>query len=111
MMNEEEKPNTRLQRNELLMPFAPQADILRAYQKDQYFKKYISDKINEASSSWLGQRVTLRYQKELNFLGSITYFMLNTLRGKQTLGEEFCDIQQINSSVCFKQSSYNFFKN
>ena len=111
-MEEREEVKREERRNELLFPYAPQADILRSYQKDQYYKKFIADKINEASSSWLGQRLTLRYQKELNFLGSLAYFTLNTLRGKQTLGEEFCDIQLINENVCFIYLiflSYSFF--
>jgi peroxin-10 len=95
----------RIIRNPLLLPEAQQADILRSYQKDQYYKKYLSDKVSEASSSWFGQRTTLRYQKELGLFSSLAYFSLNTLRGKQTLGEEFCDIQLINEKVIIRSIS------
>lgn len=38
------------------------------------------------------------YQTEVEVFSDLCYYTLTTLLGTQTLGEEYCDIMQINSS-------------
>ena len=46
-----------------------------------------------------GTRFQHLWQKEINTLSDVCYYSLTTLLGSQTLGEEYCDIVQINNST------------
>ena len=47
----------------------------------------------------LGSRTQHMYQTEVEVFSDLCYYSLTTLLGTQTLGEEYCDIMQINSST------------
>lgn len=47
-------------------------------------------------SHHLGARRQHQWQKEINTLSDLSYYGLTTLLGTQTLGEEYCDLVQIN---------------
>lgn len=88
--------NSGPQRNQLLFLDASQQDIIRAHQKDNYMKKQLEEKVKEAVISWIGHRFTIQNHRELKLFVGILYFCLTTLRGLQTLGEEYCDIRQVD---------------
>lgn len=44
----------------------------------------------------IGARRQHQWQKEINTVSDLCYYALTTLLGNQTLGEEYCDIVQIN---------------
>lgn len=44
----------------------------------------------------IGARRQHQWQKEINTLSNFCYYGLTTLLGTQTLGEEYCDLVQIN---------------
>ncbi len=47
---------TQLQREELFFPQAPQPDIVRSAQKDQYYQKYLNDYVFDLVNQLLGKR-------------------------------------------------------
>ena len=99
-LQELKKEGTRkTQRNPLLFENASGSDVIRAHQKDEQFKREFEEKLTDICNSWIGQRHTLRYSKELQLLSNLTYFSVSSLRGVQTLGEEFCDIRKIDTNV------------
>lgn len=81
-----------------LFPPATQPDIVRASQKDEFYLKFLNDQIFDLVNKALGARTALRFQRELGLLGTLSFFVLTTVLGKQTLGEEYCDIVQITSN-------------
>jgi len=74
---------------------APQAHILRALQKDQYYISGLHQRIEDLAANALHRRA-YGMEEELRMLTYCCYFGLTTLIGKQTLGEEYCDIMQVD---------------
>ncbi|KAI1314650.1 peroxisome biogenesis factor 10 [Mortierella claussenii] len=82
----------------LALPRASQPDIIRANQKDSYYQQILKDQVKDAVQEIFGNRVQHMYQTEVGVISDLCYYSLTTLLGTQTLGEEYCDIMQINSS-------------
>ncbi|XP_043722909.1 peroxisome biogenesis factor 10 [Telopea speciosissima] len=76
-------------------PFAAQPEIMRAAEKDDQYASYVYDACRDAFRHLFGARVSVAYQSETKLLGQMLYFILTTGSGKQTLGEEYCDIIQV----------------
>ncbi|KAG2175582.1 hypothetical protein INT43_001229 [Umbelopsis isabellina] len=76
-------------------PGAP-PDIIRANQKDVYYQNTLQEQMTEVAQRFLGTRRQHQYQKEINVFSDFCYYGLTTILGSQTLGEEYCDIAQIN---------------
>ena len=95
----ERQPRTQLLKNPLLFADASGPDIVRAHQKDAFHKKKLEDEFLDVCNTWLGQRFTLRQQKNLKLASGLMYFSLSSMRGLQTLGEEYCDIRQVDVLV------------
>lgn len=70
-------------------PRAAQPEIVRAYQKDSYYRELLQSQVQDVIRSLLGSRVLFAHANMISFLGSVTYFTLSTLGGAQTLGEEY----------------------
>ena len=43
----------------------------------------------------VGQQASRQWDVELRAVSDVAYHSLTTLRGVQTLGEEYCDIQEV----------------
>ncbi|KAK3827277.1 MAG: Pex12 amino terminal region-domain-containing protein [Linnemannia elongata] len=82
----------------LSLPSASQPDIIRANQKDSYYQQILKDQVKDAVREIFGSRTQHMYQTEVEVFSDLCYYTLTTLLGTQTLGEEYCDIMQINSS-------------
>ncbi|KAF9927519.1 peroxisome biogenesis factor 10 [Linnemannia zychae] len=82
----------------LSLPSASQPDIIRANQKDSYYQQILRDQVKDAVREIFGSRTQHMYQTEVEVFSDLCYYTLTTLLGTQTLGEEYCDIMQINSS-------------
>ncbi|KAH7059700.1 Pex12 amino terminal region-domain-containing protein [Linnemannia elongata] len=82
----------------LSLPSASQPDIIRANQKDSYYQQILKDQVKDAVREIFGSRTQHMYQTEVEVFSDLSYYTLTTLLGTQTLGEEYCDIMQINSS-------------
>jgi peroxin-10 len=70
--------------------------IVRANQKDVYYQAILQEQMTRVAQQFLGARRQHVWQKEINTVSDICYYGLTTLLGTQTLGEEYCDIVQIN---------------
>lgn len=45
---------------------------------------------------YLGPRAALKIQDEVNLVSQVFYFGMSTGMGRQTLGEEYCDVVQVD---------------
>jgi len=97
--------NTR--RNNLLhFPPAEQPDIVRAAQKDDFYKRLFNEQCYDLISRIAGARVSMQKQREVRLVSELIYYSLNTLAGPtQTLGEEYCDILMVKPT-----GKHNFMK-
>ncbi|KAK4490963.1 hypothetical protein RD792_017946 [Penstemon davidsonii] len=76
-------------------PSAAQPEIMRAAEKDDQYASFVYDACRDAFRHLFGTRVAVAYQNETKLLGQMLYYLLTTGAGKQTLGEEYCDISQV----------------
>lgn len=76
-------------RSAFSFPRAAQPEIVRAYQKDSYYRDLLQSQVQDVVRSLLGSRALFAHANLINFMGSVTYFTLSTLGGAQTLGEEY----------------------
>lgn len=92
-------------RNLTLVSFSPYLNdkehlliiaLVRANQKDVYYQSILQEQMTRVAQQFLGARRQHVWQKEINTISDICYYGLTTLLGTQTLGEEYCDIVQIN---------------
>ncbi|KAG5979525.1 hypothetical protein E4U55_005072 [Claviceps digitariae] len=81
-------------------PFASAPDIVRAHQKDIYFTSHLTNTITDLHRRLFGSRSTHALAPDLRSLASLIYFCLTTLPGNRTLGEEYCDLVQVESRCC-----------
>lgn len=76
-------------------PYATAPDIIRSHQKDAYFTGTLTNTLTDLHRRLLGARSAHGLAPELKTLASLLYFSLTTLPGNRTLGEEYCDLVQI----------------
>ncbi|KAF8665161.1 hypothetical protein AX16_000626 [Volvariella volvacea WC 439] len=76
-------------------PFAQQAQIIRANQRDLYHVSLLKEQAEGALRAWLGISSLARPWVEL--LVKLMYYGLTTGRALQTLGEEYTDIWQYST--------------
>ncbi|OZJ02604.1 hypothetical protein BZG36_04276, partial [Bifiguratus adelaidae] len=69
---------------------------VRANQKDVYYQNTLQDQVSQLAQDAKGTRWQHRHQAELNTLSDLAYYVLTTVGGTQTLGEEYCDIFQLS---------------
>ncbi|CAI9755748.1 unnamed protein product [Fraxinus pennsylvanica] len=79
-------------------PLAAQPEIMRAAEKDDQYASFVYDACRDAFRHLFGTRIAVAYQSETKLLGQMLYYVLTTGAGKQTLGEEYCDITQVAGS-------------
>ncbi|KAJ2233357.1 peroxisome biogenesis factor 10 [Coemansia sp. RSA 1722] len=89
-------------------PFAGQPDIVRSTQKDLFYQQRLQAELNEAVREFRGTRYQTQHQKEIEATSSLVYYGLTTLMGAQTLGEEYCGIQQIDSTQVYPKFGRRF---
>lgn len=79
-------------------PFASAPDIIRANQKDAYFTGHLANTLTDLHRRLLGARSAHALGPELRTTAALLYFALTTLPGNRTLGEEYCDLVQVDAS-------------
>ena len=94
-----------------LYPFAAAPDILRSNQKDAYFQAVLLDNLSGVLRKLYGARFLHNHITETRTLTELLYLGSTTLLGNRTLGEEYCDIIQIEHDTLrlpdvFRRSSY-----
>lgn len=80
-------------------PFATSPDILRTHEKDAYLTSTLSVQASSIIRSLLGARFTHRHTDTINHLTELLYLCLTTLLGNRTLGEEYCDVIQVEDDT------------
>ncbi|EXJ92741.1 hypothetical protein A1O3_01293 [Capronia epimyces CBS 606.96] len=80
-------------------PFAPSPDILRTHEKDAYMISQVSSEASTILRALLGARVAHKYSTTTNHLSELLYLCLTTLLGNRTLGEEYCDVIQVEADT------------
>jgi peroxin-10 len=76
-------------------PTASQPDLVLANQKDALYRRELRQSLSSAAEATLGPFTLVAIQPELKLLADLFYLGLTTVRGQQTLGEEFVDIFQV----------------
>jgi peroxin-10 len=76
-------------------PFAAAPDIIRANQKDAYFQAVLLEQLSDILRKIYGSRFTHNFTSEIRTFAEVLYHGLTTFVGNRTLGEEYCDIVQV----------------
>ncbi|TDZ74312.1 Peroxisome biogenesis factor 10 [Colletotrichum trifolii] len=79
-------------------PYASAPDIIRAHQKDAYYKGHLSNTLTSLHRLLLGARSAHSSTPIHRLLADTLYLSLTTLPGNRTLGEEYCDLVQLHVS-------------
>jgi peroxin-10 len=76
-------------------PFATSPDIIRSHQKDAYFSGHLHELLLDLVRKSYGARTAHTFTSETRVFSELLYLGLTTLLGNRTLGEEYCDIVQV----------------
>ncbi|KAM8926960.1 peroxisome biogenesis factor 10 [Pelodytes ibericus] len=77
---------------------ANQPQLIRSSQKDEHFQGCLRSQAHEACQAFVGAKKWLLWRKEVELLCDVAYYTLTTFSGYQTLGEEYVNILQVDSS-------------
>lgn len=80
-------------------PWATSPDIIRTHQKDAYITGTLSTQLNTILRELLGARFAHKYHNATSHLTELLYLSLTTLIGNRTLGEEYCDVIQVEDDT------------
>lgn len=80
-------------------PFAAAPDIIRSHQKDAYFQGILLNHLSGILRHLYGARFLHTYTTEARTSADLLYLGLTTLIGNRTLGEEYCDVIQIEDDT------------
>ena len=80
-------------------PFASAPDIIRSNQKDVYFEGVLLEQLSAIIRKLYGARFVHAYTSEARTMAELFYLGCTTLVGNRTLGEEYCDVVQIESET------------
>lgn len=80
-------------------PWATAPDILRTHQKDAYVSGELSAQLTSILRAFFGVRFAHKYSTATTNLSELLYLSLTTLLGNRTLGEEYCDVVQIEADT------------
>ncbi|KAI9859635.1 MAG: peroxisome biogenesis factor 10 [Trichoglossum hirsutum] len=81
--------------NNYRYPFAAAPDIIRSNQKDAYFQGVLLEHLSGILRRIYGARFMHNYASEAHTFADLLYLGLTTFVGNRTLGEEYCDIVQV----------------
>ncbi|KAJ5806361.1 uncharacterized protein N7503_003963 [Penicillium pulvis] len=76
-------------------PFATSPDIIRSHEKDAYMTAGLVQQAQTIIRSLKGARFAHTYSDAIKHLTELLYFSLTTAIGNRTLGEEYCDLVQL----------------
>jgi peroxin-10 len=80
-------------------PFAPSPDVLRTHQKDAQLTTTLSTQATTILRALFGVRFAHRHSATTTHLSELLYLCLTTLLGNRTLGEEYCDVIQVEDDT------------
>ena len=76
-------------------PWATSPDIIRSHEKDVYITGTLSSQAHTVIRALRGARFTHAHSDAIKNFTELLYFSLTTLLGNRTLGEEYCDVVQL----------------
>lgn len=76
-------------------PWATSPDIIRSHEKDAYVTGTLSSQAHGIIRALRGARFTHAHTDAIKNLTELLYLSLTTLVGNRTLGEEYCDVVQL----------------
>lgn len=80
-------------------PWAAAPDIIRSNQKDAYFQSVLLTQLSAVIRSLYGTRSEHKWASEASLFTELLYLGLTTFIGNRTLGEEYCDIVQVEDDT------------
>ncbi|RAK99699.1 ubiquitin-protein ligase peroxin 10 [Aspergillus ibericus CBS 121593] len=80
-------------------PFATSPDIIRSHEKDVFMTGSLTSQVHSIVRSLRGARYAHTHSDAIKHLTEILYFALTTLVGNRTLGEEYCDLVQLEDDT------------
>ncbi|KAM5434217.1 peroxisome biogenesis factor 10 [Microsporum ferrugineum] len=80
-------------------PWATSPDIIRAHEKDNYITSTLSTQAQSIIRTLRGQRYAHTHSDAIKNAIEILYLSLTTLIGNRTLGEEYCDVVQLEDDT------------
>ena len=90
-----DKPSSSKPIDDFQYPFASAPDIIRSNQKDTYFQSVLFEQLSTILRKLYGARFIHNYTSEARTFTELLYLGCTTLIGNRTLGEEYCDIIQV----------------
>lgn len=75
---------------------AGQPELVRSNQKDVYYVGFLREGLGQIYRNFRGPFSWIKWKTELELLADFCYFGLTTISGFQTLGEEYCNIVQVD---------------
>lgn len=80
-------------------PFATSPDIIRSHEKDVFLTAGLVNHAQSIARSLRGARFAHTHSDAIKHLTETLYFSLTTLIGNRTLGEEYCDLVQLEDDT------------
>ena len=80
-------------------PFATSPDIIRSHQKDAFYQSLLFDHLADIVRDVRGARFIHLFGNETRAAADLLYLVLTTFVGNRTLGEEYCDIVQVEDDT------------
>ncbi|RDW60430.1 ubiquitin-protein ligase peroxin 10 [Aspergillus mulundensis] len=80
-------------------PFATSPDIIRSHEKDAFLTANLANQAQSIIRTLRGARYAHNYSDAIKHLTELLYFSLTTLTGNRTLGEEYCDLVQLEDDT------------
>lgn len=80
-------------------PFASSPDIIRSHEKDVFMTSSLVQQTQTIVRSLRGARFAHTHYDAIKHLTELLYFSLTTAIGNRTLGEEYCDLVQLEDDT------------
>ncbi|KAH8698297.1 putative peroxisome biosynthesis protein [Talaromyces proteolyticus] len=80
-------------------PFATSPDIIRSHEKDTFITASLTNQAQSIVRALKGARYVHGNADTIKNLTELLYFSLTTLIGNRTLGEEYCDVVQLEDNT------------
>lgn len=72
-------------------------ELVRSNQKDLHYNGYLTALLSDMTEPFLPRRYWLIWHRELQLIAELVYYSMTTLKGNQTLGEEYCNMVQVTN--------------
>lgn len=76
-------------------PFATSPDVIRSHEKDAFLTSSLIQQTQGIVRALRGARFAHTYSDSIKHITELLYFSLTTALGNRTLGEEYCDLVQL----------------